>query len=132
MGLWVSLFLTACENSQSDKDASVRIDSGISDSDSNSDTGYYLNCDEVPWTYDNVGAPFMSTWCTSCHSSGLEEGYRAGAPLHVNLDTQADVQQWASVILHRLYNEATPMPPIVEVPDDDKLRAAEWLYCGAL
>lgn len=131
MGLWISLYLMACGDTKVVVDSARQNDSVPSNLNTNTDTGYTLNCDEVSWTYDNVGAPFMSTWCTSCHSSGLEEAYRAGAPLDVNLDTQAEVQQWSSVILHRLYNEATPMPPIVQVPEDDKLRVAEWLYCGA-
>ena len=42
-------------------------------------------------TYENYGQPFLTTWCTPCHSSHLEAlEERQDAPLGVNFDSYAD------------------------------------------
>ena len=135
MALWISLWLWGCDSAKSSADSGAEPASeDTTDTNADTDTGdpiEELDCDALLWTYDNVGAPFMTTWCTSCHSSSLEEAYRAGAPVSVNFDTQADVQSWIPNILNRIYNETTPMPPIGAPPEDELQRVADWLRCDA-
>ena len=44
------------------------------------------DCSTSP-TWESFGQGFLRTWCTPCHSSGLPEGARQGAPLGVDFDT---------------------------------------------
>ena len=69
MALWISALWFACA---SDEPETGLDDSGIP----NIDTAEVDECAEMMWTYENVGAPFMTTWCTACHSSDLESQYR--------------------------------------------------------
>ena len=142
MGLWISLWIWGCASSKTTDDSGTASEDDTTDTDTNDtndtndsdDTGAPvddLDCDTLPWTYENVGAPFMSTWCTSCHSGDLEEDQRAGAPVSVNFDSQAEVQAWIPNILNRIYNEVTPMPPVGDPPEDDLQRVADWLRCDA-
>ena len=124
MALWISLFWFAC--------ASDEAETGLDDSGvQNIDTAEVDECAEMVWTYENVGAPFMTTWCTACHSSDLDSQYRAGAPDTVNLDTLEDVRQWNERILARVFNQDSPMPPAGLPAEEDLLRLEEWLLCGA-
>ena len=124
MALWISILWFAC--------ASDETDSGLDDSGIKSiDTAEIDECSDMIWTYDNVGAPFMTTWCTACHSSDLDSQYRAGAPDTVNLDTLEDVQQWNERILACVLNDDSPMPPAGLPSEDDLSRLEEWLLCGA-
>jgi hypothetical protein len=44
--------------------------------------------DPMTLTYDNFGAPFMTKYCTMCHTSKLTKiSLRNGAPLYHNFDT---------------------------------------------
>ena len=134
MGLWISLWLWGCDSGKSDSGSIQEDDTTEADTNEPDDTGGpidELDCDTLPWTYENVGSPFMSNWCTSCHSDSLSEGERAGAPLTVNLNTQADVQAWIPNILNRIYNPTTPMPPVGDPPEDELQRVADWLRCDA-
>lgn len=124
MALWISLLWFAC--------ASDETETGLDDSGvQNIDTAEVDECAEMLWTYENVGAPFMTTWCTACHSSDLDSQYRAGAPDTVNLDTLDDVRQWNERILARVSNEDSPMPPAGLPAEEDLVRLEEWLLCGA-
>ena len=90
-----------------------------------------INCEDLEWTYENVGEPFMAAWCTHCHSSELAEGERSGAPIAVNLDTLTGIRAWIPYILNRIYNPTTPMPPMGDPPEDELQRVADWLRCDA-
>lgn len=42
-------------------------------------------------TWDSFGQPFMTDFCTSCHSSALPHDQRNGAPLYHDYDTLMSV-----------------------------------------
>ena len=127
MALWISALWFGCASDESETGLD---DSGVQNIDT-ADTAEVDECAEMMWTYENVGAPFMTTWCTACHSSDLDSQYRAGAPDTVNLDTLDDVRQWNERILARVFNEDSPMPPAGLPAEDELLRLEEWLLCGA-
>ena len=89
------------------------------------------DCTQVPWTYNNVGDPFMRTWCTSCHHGDLPEGERAGATISVNFDTYSNVISHLDRISARSLSESPTMPPAGGVPKQELQRLREWIICGA-
>ena len=89
------------------------------------------DCSSVPWTYSNVGAPYMMTWCTSCHHIDLQEEERAGANLDVNLNSYNDVITHLDRIQARALSEPATMPPAGGPSDIEKQRLREWILCGA-
>ena len=68
MALWISALWFACASDDPDTGLD---DSGVRNLDT-ADTAEVDECEEMLWTYENVGAPFMTTWCTACHSSDLD------------------------------------------------------------
>ena len=121
MALWISILWFAC--------ASDETDSGLDDSGIKTiDTAEIDECSDMIWTYDNVGAPFMTTWCTACHSSDLDSQYRAGAP-----DTVTDTQKMSNSgmsVFRSCSNDDSPMPP-AGLPSEDDLSRREVapLWC---
>lgn len=85
-------------------------------------------CDDLSW--DNTGQPFVSTWCTACHSSQLAEGERFGAPVGLDLDTYAGVLAHASLVESSALGDEARMPPVGGGTADEKARFGEWLACG--
>ena len=84
-------------------------------------------CDWMRW--NNVGAPFFTTWCTACHGEGVPEEKRQGAPTECNLDSYERVVAWAPSIAAKL--ETGSMPPQGTPPHDTTSAVLEWLECGA-
>ena len=88
-----------------------------------------VDCAEVTnWT--TVGAPFIYTWCTPCHSETLTGADRQGAPEGVDFATLEDAQAYADRIEARVFAESNPMPPAGGVPEEELEAVAEWLDCG--
>lgn len=85
-------------------------------------------CETHAW--ETVGAGFVLTWCTPCHSSGLRGAARQGAPAGVDLDDEASALALADRILARATGEAPTMPPAggpeQAVLDD----VVTWLSCA--
>ena len=103
------------------------------------DSGVDSECAES-YNWTTVGAPFVYTWCTGCHSSylvepdtGADTGWdpRQGAPDSLNLDTLEDVCREIDRIEERaLHSPDNPMPP-GGGPTDEELEAlAAWIACG--
>lgn len=88
-------------------------------------------CDTSYLDYGNFGEPFALDWCRGCHSSSVPAGMRQKAPMGVNFDTHADVQQWKERILIRAGGNAPTMPPAGGPSADERALLAEWLACGA-
>ncbi len=87
-------------------------------------------------TYASFGQPFMTNYCTRCHSSTLSGAARMGAPAFHDFDTQLGVQQVAEHVDEAAgagpaaTNEA--MPPDGAKPTlDERQKLAEWIACGA-
>ena len=53
-------------------------------------------------TYQTVGKPFMTTWCTPCHNSHLPEEERAGAYTYADFDDYEQVLSHSDRILARI------------------------------
>jgi hypothetical protein len=88
-------------------------------------------------TYANFGEPFMTQYCTRCHSSALTGAARMGAPEFHDFDTQLGVQRVAEHVDEAAGAgpEATNegMPPNAPAPTlEERQRLAEWIACGAL
>ena len=66
------------------------------------------NCPEHI-TYQTVGKPFMTTWCTPCHNSHLAEEERAGAYTYANFDDYEQVLSHSDRILARIQDTAYPI-----------------------
>jgi hypothetical protein len=79
--------------------------------------------------YQGFGRSFLQRWCTSCHSSGLSETQRYGAPPGLDLDTLAGLLEHAEAA--RAATLGRTMPPGATVPQDELDAFAEWLDCGA-
>jgi len=86
-------------------------------------------CNRQPkLTYDNFGREYMKKWCTGCHSVYKRDNQRAGAPAHVNLNTWADVLEWAPRIQARSV-DTTSMPPAAGISQEETNQLGEWLRC---
>jgi hypothetical protein len=82
-------------------------------------------------TWENFGQPYMLSWCTSCHSSALDEEHRALAPLDVNFDDLDGVRAQAEQIWNRSGDQNNTMPPAGVAPALERAQLGEWLACGA-
>lgn len=87
-------------------------------------------------TYENFGAPFMQSYCSSCHSTTSTGPQRGGAPLNHNYDTRAGILQWrADIDTHAAAGPTavnTLMPPSLPKPSQaDREKLGQWLACGA-
>jgi hypothetical protein len=86
---------------------------------------------ESELTYENVGAPFLLSWCNGCHSASLPEGSRQSAPVGIDFDTIDKVRAQSARIAARATGAAASMPPVGGAPEAERQRFAEWLACGA-
>jgi hypothetical protein len=89
-------------------------------------------CETSILTYRNFGEPFLLDWCRGCHSSGIPEDMRQGAPLAANFDDIATVRDLAPAISVRVMSTAAgKMPPADGPSSEERALLAEWLACGA-
>lgn len=80
-------------------------------------------------TWTNHAQPFLTTWCTSCHSAALPQEQRLGAPAGVDFDTFQGVEAQADRILERaVFTEA--MPPVGGPSEAGRRLLGEWIQCG--
>ncbi|MFK7931097.1 MAG: hypothetical protein AB8H79_23120 [Myxococcota bacterium] len=86
---------------------------------------------DSPLTYDNFGESLMLSRCAGCHGDAVEEGERLGAPLDVNLTTQAQVQDWLERVYARSADDNVSMPIVDNIDPIDRVRLGDWLACGA-
>jgi hypothetical protein len=87
--------------------------------------------EESPLTFEDFGGPFLYSWCTSCHSSGMPEGQRQNAPVGVDFDSLEDARAWADRIWLRAADHNITMPPVGGPDTDERAMLGEWLACGA-
>jgi uncharacterized membrane protein len=83
-------------------------------------------CVEQGLDYTTAAAPFLTTYCRSCHSAGSPE--RRGAPVGVDFDSEADAVAHASAIERTVLDEGS-MPVGGGVPERDLERLRGWLAC---
>ncbi len=82
-------------------------------------------------TADNFGMPFMLNWCAGCHSSQLEAGERAQAPVGIDFDTLDGVRTHLERVYIRTAQTGANMPPASGPPLAERQQLADWLACGA-
>lgn len=87
-------------------------------------------------TYANFGQPFMTQYCTRCHSSTLTGDARMGAPAFHDFDTQLGIQQVANHVDQTAGSGPAStnqsMPPSDPRPTpEERQMLAEWIACGA-
>jgi uncharacterized membrane protein len=90
-----------------------------------------VSCDDSVLRYSNFGEPFVLDWCRGCHSAGVPDGMRQGAPEGVDFDTHEQVATYAPRILARATGAIPSMPPAGGPSDAERAWLAEWLACGA-
>ncbi len=92
-------------------------------------------------SYRSLGAGFLRTWCTGCHSSTLAAADRQDAPDDVNFDRPDLYKLQERLVYERAVLEghkfaadpasASPMPPAGLVPAADLRRLGQWIACGS-
>jgi len=89
-----------------------------------------ISCDREPaLTFDNFGKSFLAKHCTGCHSVLQEGDLREGAPLGIDLNTYADVLNWADRIEIRSIDNLD-MPPGGGPSEVERGMLEEWLECA--
>jgi hypothetical protein len=86
-------------------------------------------------TYANFGEPFMTEYCTECHSSDLTGDERMGAPLFHDFNTLEGIMAFTQHIdetaaagpksVNTLMPQFAPKPSLAE-----RYQLGEWLACG--
>lgn len=114
------------------------LDDGSSSGDSTSGTGTpgpIESHDCPPDSFvnaTNFGVPFLTTWCTGCHSSDLVgAAERQKAPDGLNFDDLEDVRAAVVLIHNSAGDDNDMMPPAGGPTAEDRAWFGEWLACGA-
>lgn len=68
--------------------------------------------------YENFGRGFLLNYCTSCHSSDLDQSDRAGSPVEINLDSHQDAQLWRARML-KVVKESPTSGPVAQEEEKD-------------
>ncbi|MFT5682962.1 MAG: putative membrane protein [Myxococcota bacterium] len=93
------------------------------------DTAEPVDCAQVT-NWNTVGAPFIYTWCTPCHSPTLSGEDRQGAPEGVDFGEIEDVWDYADRIEARVFAQSSPMPPAGGPTETELAELADWIACG--
>lgn len=80
-------------------------------------------------TWDTVGAPFVLTWCTPCHSADVKGELRRGAPASINFDTEQDAVALAAEMGFVAARPNPTMPPAGGPDEATRARFATWVAC---
>ncbi|MEI8026247.1 MAG: hypothetical protein WCI18_07845 [Pseudomonadota bacterium] len=80
----------------------------------------------------SFGSSFFDRYCTSCHSSSLEDSQRSGAPTTSNFDSYGGmIKQRSQILLSAGTLKDAKMPPTNTVPLEERKALIEYLKCGA-
>jgi uncharacterized membrane protein len=85
-------------------------------------------CADVSWA--TAGGPVLLTWCAPCHAAGLTRAQRQGAPVGVDLDTEAGALQWVDRVEAVVSGPAPTMPPAGGLDADARERLLAWVRCS--
>jgi uncharacterized membrane protein len=93
-------------------------------------------CDGSTLTYENFGRAFMATYCTSCHSAGLEgDEARSCAPDDHNFDTLDEILLYREHIDEHAAagpdaeNDAMPPESSRQPTEQERRDLGTWLAC---
>ena len=87
--------------------------------------------DDSALTWENFGGPYVLTYCSGCHHSGLPAGMRQDAPVEIDLESVALVREHAERVWARAADQNATMPPAGAPGPDERALLGEWLACGA-
>ena len=122
LALLLALCLTGCSGDEPKTDAPPTTDTATA-------------VDECPTdsiaTWDAFVRPWLTTWCTPCHSAAIQEEWRLGAPVGVDFDTWEDVLAWQEVIVAVAGDDESSMPPAGGVTPEERALLREWVSCGS-
>lgn len=121
--LWVWLGLTSCTGQV------CWFGACVDELDPDRATADTEACSDVP-SWDGFAQPFLTTWCTPCHSSALTEDDRLGAPEGMNFDTWEGAQAWSTLILSATTGEEARMPPAGGPTEEELDLLTAWVTCG--
>ena len=85
-------------------------------------------------TYENFAAPFMTAYCTRCHSSTLFGADRNGAPIFHDFDSETGILNVANHVDEEAaagpnaVNELMP-PDGAKPTDAERFQLGEYLAC---
>lgn len=148
MRAWMTaLVLVGCQTSSGDD---MNADTGESSGDASSDTSDDASSegssgeptswpsfderecpDDSILTWENFGGPYVLSYCTTCHHSGLPADQRQLAPVGINLENVELVRMQADRVWLRGADQNATMPPVGALAADDRALLGEWLACGA-
>lgn len=86
---------------------------------------------ETELSYANFGEPYFLDWCRGCHSAGLAEGQRGGAPIGLDFEDVETIRELAPLIAVKATGAMPVMPPAAGPGEDERALLAAWLACGA-
>jgi hypothetical protein len=85
-------------------------------------------CADAPvLSWADAGEPLLLEHCDTCHASTAPDRY--GAPEAVVFDTYDDVIAQRERLLAVLDSQPARMPPVMPIPESDRLLLVSWLRC---
>lgn len=80
----------------------------------------------------NFGMPFITTWCTGCHSSDLVgDTERQMAPPEYDFDSLDAIRASMLMVYINAADEHDDMPPAGGPSAEERELLGDWLACGA-
>ncbi|HWB78925.1 MAG TPA: hypothetical protein VG755_28380 [Nannocystaceae bacterium] len=80
----------------------------------------------------NFGMPFITTWCTGCHSSDLVgDDERQLAPPEWDFDSLDAIRASVLMVYLNAADEHEDMPPAGGPSAEERALLGDWLACGA-
>lgn len=136
---------SSSEGGSSSGDAASSSESTSSESSSSSGDGESSSGGEIPSSVPgrdcppdsfldatNFGMPFITTWCTGCHSSDLVgDTERQMAPAEYDFDSLDAIRSSVLMVYLNAADEHEDMPPAGGPSAEERELLGDWLACGA-
>ncbi|HWB74454.1 MAG TPA: hypothetical protein VG755_05855 [Nannocystaceae bacterium] len=132
--LALAIVLAACDDGGNSDDGDASSEASGSES---GDVMQWMTLDERPCpddstlTWESFGGPFVLSYCSTCHGSGLPADMRQNAPVGLDFEHVDQVRMHADRIWARAADQNATMPPAGAPARDDRSLLGEWLACGA-
>lgn len=82
-------------------------------------------------TYEAVAKPFLTAYCTRCHSASSTN--RLGAPEDANFDTLAELREHGMHVAENVAEEMMPPPGLKPQPSTlERADFLKWLDCSGV
>lgn len=132
--LAIAVLLAACDAGEANESGD---DSGSGGESSESGDVEWMTLadrpcpDDSTLTWESFGGPFVLSYCSTCHGSGLPADMRQNAPVGLDFEHVEQVRMHADRIWARAADQNATMPPAGAPAQDDRSLLGEWLACGA-